>query len=357
VNTRLGKLIIIIVLLIALARCSGGSNSDNNGPNPYTDIMPPADGVASFTVPPVDISIVGSVTALGHIEGGGHAEPTSHAYIYDWDLLSGSPSEETVQNVYAPATGNVIFTLNNAGSWKIIFRCTDSFYYYLDHVVTSMPPAIGTEVHAGDLLGQTQVGSALDVGAFDATVTLTGFVNPARYGYDELHCVTPWEYFVEPYKSQLYDNIYRAPGAPADARIDQDVSGTLAGTWFEQSLPVDSSIDNSPQAWPKTISFALDEYDGSTPRVSVGGWPSSTGNPGLPVGGVWAIPSGLSSWSSITVGSGLQGFPLLQIPGETQQEGLLAVQMINDSKIEIEIWPGSQAAILPFDSAALFYIR
>jgi hypothetical protein len=75
-----------------------------------------------------------------------------------------------------------------------MFRCTDSFYYYLDLVVTNTPPAIGTEVHAGDLLGQTHPGAngGLDVGVFDSTVTLTGFVNLARYGFDEIHCVTPW---------------------------------------------------------------------------------------------------------------------------------------------------------------------
>ena len=353
-------LAIVLPLMLLGVSCSSPSSYNpgtppggNSGPPPYTNVPAPSDGVASFTVLPLDLSLAIYVTALGHIAGGGHVEPTAHAYIY-------ALNSSIEQNVYAPANGNVILLFNFGGSglesgWKIMFRCTDNFYYYLAHVVTSSPPAVGTEVHAGDLLGQIPLGGTLDVGAFDGAVTLTGFVNPARYGYDELHCVTPWEYFVPQLKSQIYAMMHRAPAATPDAHIDQDVPGTLAGNWFEQSLPVDAHTDDGPQGWPKTISFALDEYDGQTPRVSLGGWPNPPGN-ALEFGNAYAVPSSITNWADITVSSGLQEIPLSSEFGNGQL-GWLAVQQLSDSEIEVEIWAGSNTTSQPFDSDALFYIR
>lgn len=318
---------------------------------PYTNYPAPKDGVASFTFAPLDFTQSIRITALGHLAGGGHVEPTPHAYIY-------APTTSTVQNIYAMTNGTVINLNQYNNAWKITFRATNDFYYYLSPVVTSNPPALGSEVHAGDLLGTTPKGDTLDVGAFDASVTLTGFVNPARYSYDEQHCVTPWEYLVEPFKSQIYAKIYRAPGATPDARIDQDVPGTLAGAWFQQSLPADSHIVESPQGWPKTVAFALDEYDGATPRFSLGGWIFTLHPPGtLQNGGVWAVPSSAASWASITPSSGLVEMPLINMFTNIQ-EGWLAVEMFGDSEIEIEIWATSTETLpRPFDLGALYYFR
>lgn len=322
-------------------------------PAPYTNYPAPKDGVPYFTVAPIDFSQSIRITALGHIGGGGHVEPTAHAGIY-------APTSSTVQNIYAMTNGTVIgLYQDNNNQWKITFRATSNLYYYLSPVVTSNPPAAGSEVHAGDLLGTTPAGGSLDVGAFDASVTLTGFVNPARYSYDEQHCVTPWEYLTQPIKSQIYAKIYRKPGATSDARIDQDVPGTLAGTWFEESLPADAEIVEGPLGWPKTVSFALDEYDGATPRFSLGGWINTLnppGNPPLQSGGCWAVPSSVGSWASITPSSGLQEMPLTIIIGGLQV-GWLAVQMLSDSEIEIEIWAGDKTSSMPFDSGALYYFR
>jgi len=320
--------------------------------SPYTNYPAPKDGVASFTVAPIDFSKSIRITGVGHIGGGGHVEPTPHAYIY-------APTSSTVQNIYAMTNGTVIgLYQDNNNAWKITFRATDNFYYYLSPIVTSNPPVLGSEVHAGDLLGTTPKGQTLDVGAFDASVTLSGFVNPARYSYDEQHCVTPWEYLVEPFKSQLYAMIYRAPSATPDARIDQDIPGTLAGAWFQLSLPADSHIVESPQGWPKTVAFALDEYDGATPRFSLGGWIKTLNPPGtLQNGGVWAVPPSVASWASITPSSGLQEMPLINM-FTNLQEGWLAVQMLSDSEIMIEIWAGNQTSSMPFDFAGmLLYFR
>jgi hypothetical protein len=343
-----------LAALAAMAVACGGSRGGSGG---FTSVPPPVDGVAQFTVAPVDLTVAGSVTALGHLGGGGHVAPTDHAYIYQWDLHGGAPgTPQPVQTVRMPATGALYFVLGprSSGDWKVAFRATESFYFYLDHVVLPAPPAIGTVFHAGDVLGQTAPTGAIDVGAFDTSFVLTGFANPARYGVEQLHCVTPWEYFVEPIKSQLYAKIYRAPGATLDQRIDQDVADTLAGTWFDRSLPTHSVADG-PTGWPLTISFAVDEYDGVTPRLSLGGWAATATNPGFPHGGVWAVPTSITAWSNITPASGLQIIPLYDF-SLTMQQGLLLVQMLDGGRIRLELWAGAVSATA-FDSDARIYLR
>jgi hypothetical protein len=350
----------LVALAATAVACGGGSRGgSSSGAGGYINVPPPAGGAAQFTVAPVDLAVAGSVTALGHINGGGHVEPTAHAYIYQWDLHQAAPSSTPpVQTVRMPATGTVSFALGPHGAygdWHVGFRASEGFFFFLDHVVLQTPLAVGTVVQAGDVIGQTAPGSALDVGAIDANVTLTGFANPARYRYEVLHCVTPWEYFVEPIKSQLYAKMYRAPAAAPDQRIDQDVAGTLAGTWFDQSLPVDPSVVDGPAGWPLTISFAVDEYDGSTPRLSLGGWAATAINPGFPSGGVWKVPASIASWSDITPSSGLQIIPLYSLLGTTQQ-GLVLVQMLDGARIQLEIWAGAVSATA-FDSGAHIYLR
>jgi hypothetical protein len=127
------------------------------------------------------------------------------------------------------------------------------------------------------------------------------------------------------------------------------VAGTLAGNWFDQSLPVNSVADGPP-SWPLTISFAVDEFDGATPRLSLGGWGAT-----FPYGGAWAVPTSITSWSSITPASGLQIIPLLDFSRTTQQ-GLLLVQMLDGGRIQLEIWK-APASATAFDSGARIYLR
>src|SRR4029077_11782542 len=96
-----------------------------------------------------------------------------------------------------PATGAVFLVLNTPGRGdaKVMFRATDNFYFYLDHVQLNVPVTVGQILQAGTPIGTTGVGVTLDLGAFDQSVTHTGFLVPARYAFQTLYYVSPWKYF------------------------------------------------------------------------------------------------------------------------------------------------------------------
>ena len=81
----------------------GPGNNCPNGVCPYTDIAPPANGVAQFTVVPTAPVPGLSLTALGSLNPPGHVLPTDHVYLYSWDLSSRTANGGTsTRNVCHP---------------------------------------------------------------------------------------------------------------------------------------------------------------------------------------------------------------------------------------------------------------
>jgi hypothetical protein len=233
--------------------------------------------------------------------------------------------------------------------WKIMFRMTPTFYYYLDHVLLDSGYDVGTVVHAGQRIGTTDPGGTLDLGAWDRTQTLTGFIVPERYGDQTLHCVSPYKYFTEPLRSQLYARIRRVPSAPdRDGKIDYDVPGHLVGSWFEQSLP--KTVETSgPDGWPKSLAFAYDFNDPSLVRVSIGG---TIATPGL-----WTIPDDAPRPETVTMANGIVAYRLMYTGSTNVQSGLMLVEMQAPDRIRVEVFEGSQASTASFDTGARIYIR
>ena len=224
--------------------CGGDMNTPGNqGPYPFTNVPPPPNGVAQFSVLPVSIAPGLTLTALGSLSPPGHVLPTDHVYFYDWDLSAGHGSASDVRDVIMPATGAVFQILGRPGAdYKISFRATDNFYFYLDHVVLAQPVTVGQTIQAGTKIGATAAGSTLDLGAFDMTVKHTGFLDSTRYAQQSLHYVSPWRYFTAALQPQITPHLYRtAAAATLDGQIDFGVAGKLVGDWFLQGMPRDSS--------------------------------------------------------------------------------------------------------------------
>jgi len=349
-STQLRRSPLSAISLLALLIACSPSYTQMNTTGPDNDpTPPPPDGVATFSVEPMTTS--GTLTPLGSLNPPGHVLPTNHVYFYavDFDHPPAIP-DSTVRPVYAPATGTVDYILPSGGNtdWKIAFRATTTFYYYLDHVVLTHPIKVGDIVHAGDQVGTSGPGATIDLGAYDMSLTLTGFANPARYGRETLHCVSPWSYFTEPLRSQHYDRMRRIASAPdKDGHIDLDVPGHLAGDWYDQSLPIDST--EGPGGWPRTVAFVTDYYDPSLIRISIGG---TIAAPGL-----WTIPPNAPRPAEVTVASGLVAYPLMYTGSTTIQSGLMLLQMVDATHLKIEVFPGSQATSGAFDGAARNYVR
>ena len=233
--------------------------------------------------------------------------------------------------------------------WKVEFKSTENFYFYLDHVLLTKSLKIGDVLQAGTPIGTTNPGGTLDLGAFDITVSHTGFVNPARYGFETLHVVSPWKYFAPALQPQLYAQVYRAPtAADKDGRVDFGVAGHLVGDWYLMGMPVDSSP--GPYGWTRTVAFVYDYYDPSRVRISIGGTVASPG--------VWAIDSTTPRPENVTTASGVVSY-LLYSPFDSgfPPTGLMLVQMVTDSQIKVEVFPGTTTTGRQFDANAFTFVR
>jgi hypothetical protein len=305
---------------------------------------------AVFSVSPIDLSQVRTITPLGHIQPPGHVLPTDHVYFYQVDLDQPYQQVTNVLPISAPASGIVEFmlTIPPVNDVKIQFRVNPSFAYYLDHVLPAAGITVGSVVPAGQLVGTTSPGGSLDLGAYDMAVTLSGFISPDRYPSQTLHCVSPWKYFAEPLRSQIYSRVRRVPTAPdRDGRIDYDVLGRLVGSWFDQSV---TGIDTSgPNGWPKSLAFAYDYKDPSLVRISIGGT--------IAAAGVWTIEPTAPRPEEVSVASGKVSYRLMYTESTTIQSGLMVVQLLDDLHLEVEVWEGSQADTAEFDARAVIYRR
>lgn len=332
--------------LLLLVACG-----DHGGTGPVEDAFPPPATVAQFTATPVNVPDEGTLTPLGHIAPVGHVLPTDHVYFYTWDIDHPKfPADTVTRPVYAPGEGIVTWVLyvpSARPDWKVTFRMTKDFYWYLDHVVidtTTLKP--GTVVHAGDSIGVTLPGAAIDLGAFDYSQKLPGFIVPERYPDQTLYCVSPWKYFTEPLRAQFYSRIRRVT-SDKDGRIDYDQPGKLVGSWFHESVPKTPET-NGPAGWPKSLAFAYDYNDPSAVRVSIGGTISA---PGL-----WTIPADAPRPESVTSATGVVTYRLLH-PHQLTQSGLMLVQMLDEGRIRVQVFENTQATSAAFTPAALIYVR
>lgn len=336
-----------VPLLLALFAfgCGGGRSASETGDTS----LPPGPG--SFTASPIALPQITQLEPLGWINPpGGHTLPTGHVYFYFNGPGPVPPpvSPPPVYPVYAPGSGTVIrITTATSGilDSRVDIQMTGTFSYFLGHVIPDAGVQVGTQVAAGQRLGQTNGSSgAVDLGVINEQITLAGFINPARYGM-MIHHDSPYKYFTEPLRTQLYGMVKRT-GADKDGRIDYDQPGRLIGNWFHESVPVGDSM--GPAAWPKEICFVPDPNNPLEPRICL----SSL----LPLPGKWRPAAGSPAFESVSVATGKVAYSLLYLEGSTIA-GLLLLQMESDNRVKIQVFPGSTATDGAFDGGALYYVR
>lgn len=335
--------VLALALGIAAASCGGSSSS----PSSPTAVGSSGGGTLVFRASVVDPANVDFILPLGNLNPPGHTLPTDHIYFYVGFLrpeIRGVP-------VFAPGDGTVQDLRGGTGvDSKLFVRINSQFMYYVDHVVLDAGIANGTRITAGQRLGASGLGGfGVDLGVINTSLSLP-FITPARYSGDSLHGDAPLKYYEEPLRSRLY-GLVRREGPDKDGTIDFDLAGRLQGNWFHESLPIAESM--LPSGWSRHLAFVFDNIQPTQPRIASGGMLGMTG--------VWGIDATDPAFGSVTPQSGLVSYRLrrggaLGAPLETQA-GTLIVEMLDASRIRVEITPGAIVPPASFSAAARIFVR
>lgn len=261
-------------------------------------------------------------------------------WVADPDLGQSPVARRT--SFFAPASGivtDVYPSTNGQPDVGLRVRVTTTVVYTLGHLIPEIPLSRGTRITAGQRLGLTGSVYAIDLGLFNDEITLPGFVNPARVG-NSVHTDTPFRYYDEPLRSRLYAKVTRI-GPERDGKIDYDIPGRLSGNWFLTGA--------------QSLSFAYDTHDPARVIISAGGGLSQTG--------VFAIADTDPLPRTISVASGVVRYTLIGW-GETSSPRIrsgnpaarMLVQMLDDQRIKVEIFPLTSSATA-FTASAREFVR
>ena len=255
---------------------------------------------------PLALEDLGAIAPMGLMVGA-HVTPSDHLSIRPkWmsqNRATGQSSRQ-IENlegghrcpVLAPADGYIsaigLRTHPVEGNrnlditqYRVIMRHADSFWTYID-LIDELEPGIarqvnfsrqGTEpcwiaVKAGERLGILAKNHGLDYGVVDGTRTLVGFVRPESYLAEpwKIHSIDPFDCTPEPLRSQLLEFNPRKV-APLGGKIDLDLPGTLAGSWFAEKNDGLARADGRLQVdWTGHLSFARHYLDTQLIVISVG---------------------------------------------------------------------------------------
>lgn len=344
---------ITAVALCTLLACGDGGST---APTTISSGLPGMDapsitakGPGVFTFAPFDTTVIKLISPLGQLGPPGHVLPTDHIYIHFVDP-KGSPSNNncSARPVYAVGSGIVNFMLQPVGTdWKVGVQMTRTFMYYFDHIYPQPGMVVGTPVTAGQQIGTTNgFCPSIDLGVIDLDVTLPGILTPERYA-STAHTGAPLKYFTEPIRSALYRRIDRTPSDPIrDGRIDYGIRGRLIGDWFLETLPR-TPDSTGPVGWTQSLAFVYDNVTPATIRVSIGGT--------LPVG-LWAVEGNTPDPALVSLATGKVVYKLIPYGGAAVP-AMLAVQLIADDRIRIQVFIGSTDPNPAFTAAAREYVR
>ena len=338
-----GSALFCALFAVCLTIGSCGEDKSTEPKSPYEENTEPA----IFTVSPVAIDKITDLEPLGAMNPSGHTIPTDHVYFYtSWTYGEQPIYPAEILPVYAPGSGVVTWILQGDGrdaDAKIMLRMNKWVLYYLDHVVLDSAIKVGSIVTAGQIIGESR-GIAIDLGVVNEKVALPGFVNPLRYGWQTLHTDSPYKYFAEPIRSQLYAMV-RRNAVDKDGKIDYDAPGTLIGNWFHESVEVAESM--MPPAWPKHLAFCPDSNEPEEMRISIGGTVSTPGK---------FKPSPTDpAFTDVTLQSGRVVYHLNYT--EFGYFGIMLVQLLDSLHLKVEVFPNSTDTGQQFTDNAKVYSR
>ena len=344
--TSQGKLVgMALPLLVSLTSCGGIVSLSVIDP---CDVLgfsgeqnPSFSAAGVMRAYPMANEAIASIVPLGSLNPPRQVYPTGHMYVIPRNADPGA------NTVIAPATGRVIRLDQPEGTdWKIIVQVDTSFYYFLNHVTPFTGVAIGSLVLAGQGIGRNSgLTGAVDFGVYNWNNPLTGIRNPCA-AKSLKHVDSPLKYYPVAAQQALGAKIATSGAATKYGRIDYDESGKLVGNWVRTgSLPI--------IAPDETLAFAYNVSNHEL-RISMGS--------SLSGGGVYAVQSGAKDFKYVTKAMGQVNYRLFPTgSGDNYapraEFGVLAVQVLSDTRIMVELFPGDFTGTATFTAGALTYDR
>ena len=332
-------------------------------------------GTVHFTSPPMRLEDISFIEPLGLMIGG-HVTPIDHGYYYakDFNPQEGRKDAAKFKDILAPAEGIVRsvlsmpqeFQSSPLGDYRIIIDHTCTLYTIYIHVnqlspklqeIADTPKTV--PVKAGDLIGKAP---AFDFSVNDDEATLSGFVDPEDYWAEEwkIHTADMFASFVEPVKTQLLEKDVRQK-EPRGGKIDYDIDGKLVGNWFEENTNGyfgKKEYQRNSGYWVTHLSFAYDGLDPSLIIISLGNFSNEPQQ--------FAVKGNAPDPATVGVSNGLVKYELVGFEYRTEKgerwdkqsfakittafgydhpvQGVVLVQMLEDRKIKLEVFPGKLAS-------------
>ena len=353
---------------------SGGSNSE------------------FFSVSPIALSDLISITPLGNPNPPAHTFPTDHIYFYVKRAgpasMPGALPPAAEVTVFSP--GDITILQVNSKDYlsstqkgfkphtdyQMDFALCKEFRGRFDHLA-SLSDKIksqhqesdenthtystggttvkfhSTKVHiklkAGEIIGTAggpNGSNALDFWAFDYRITPHVYANPSRWRENSFYVVCPIDYFIPTVRDTLRKRLGSFDGTlrtepPLCGEVAQDKSGTAQGIWFVKGTTFAKEATRSN---PEDAHLAL-VHDNVDPSKCVFSMGISMEGKGLPSGAYYFVSqhSGLINrdFGEITADGNVYCY---EVESRFRQEGskaILLLQMINPTTVRIEKFDGA----------------
>ena len=349
-------------------------------------------GPVLFGASPFKLDEIELIEPMGQMVGG-HVTPIDHGYIFGHGTPDVAPNTFDIQS---PAKGYVIdISRTQRGDFSdyaltIEFSCTLFVHYsnmnsFAPKLMSAAGGSIGPNetknfrvpIAEGELVGKTGP-FGIDLYVWDLEKTLTGFVNPENYKFQEskLHSSQLFDYLSEPLKTQLLAKTLRQ-AEPRFGKIDYDIDGRVVGNWFQVGTNGYEGLNHGGEGyWSGHLSLVYDALDPKGIAFSIGNWPGGASQFGVkgntPDPKDVSVATGLVKYELlrqdwVVGGSGERWLRRTYIPDAKYKpidntpnavQGVILLQLIEPRKLKVETFPGKTTAeVTGFTSAALMYER
>ncbi len=227
---------------------------------------------------------------------------------------------------------------------------------------------------AGDPIGKIG-GQTLDFAIWDMDVRLTGFVIPEHYEGElwKIHTADPLNYYMDELKAKILSKYIRT-AEPISGKIDYDIDGKLVGNWFIEGSGgyIPKGLEGGREYWKGHFSIHYDMYDPTSIVFSIGDYGGEATQ--------FAVKNNRPDPASVDTSSGLIKYELVQqdwvdlsgnpwdrdsfVKGldaknhDDMVQGTALVQMLENRKIKLEVFPGKKASqVSSFTNNAKIYER